>query len=192
MGLIYHINRMYLVEDRLENKILLHYMQIFTILKYSNLFDITFPKIINNYVSMIGDPIITFQKQLDCMLSTDEQRPLMIKRLIYSLLAPVFYFFQILILFSVLKSKNYFSRGSDASFLLSATIIMVYFLQSGYVNYLVSLLSCRKIGSKYYVLADITQECHTDSHNYYSFNFVFPAIGFWSILIPLSFIYLLI
>jgi hypothetical protein len=60
MGLIYYINRINLVEDRLENKILLHYMQIFTILKYSNLFDITFPKIINNYVSIIGDPIVTF------------------------------------------------------------------------------------------------------------------------------------
>jgi hypothetical protein len=32
MGMIYYVKRTNLVQDRLENKILLHYMQIFTIL----------------------------------------------------------------------------------------------------------------------------------------------------------------
>jgi hypothetical protein len=66
------------------------------------------------------------------------------------------------------------------------TLIFIFiYLQPSFVQALITLISCRDLGGKSYIVANVSNECYTTTYWGYSLVFVFPALLFWILLVPL-------
>ncbi len=63
----------------------------------------------------------------------------------------------------------------------------MFFFQPSIISTLVNIMTCRKIGDKNYVLADLTYECYTEEHTNYVFNLAVPFLLLWGIVYPIYF-----
>jgi hypothetical protein len=59
------------------------------------------------------------------------------------------------------------------------------------IDELISLISCRTIGSKRYVIADINIDCLSEQHVIFSIQMVLPLLIIWVMLISLTTIWYL-
>jgi hypothetical protein len=56
---------------------------------------------------------------------------------------------------------------------------------------LISLVSCRKIGDKYYIIANINFECYDEQYYYFLRILIIPLMIFWIIIFPSILFYIL-
>jgi hypothetical protein len=57
---------------------------------------------------------------------------------------------------------------------------------------IVTIISCRQIGTKSYILADITNECYNDEHKSYVFGLAVPSLILWGAVFPGMLLYYLL
>lgn len=110
-------------------------------------------------------------------------------RLILSLGLSFAYFIGFQILYSV------YALGSWTRFqsyvITNSYSFLILLLQPDLVSYMISILSCRKIGDSIYVLGNVNYECYTTDYYYYSVSLVLPALLAWSCALPLILVYAL-
>ncbi len=57
-------------------------------------------------------------------------------------------------------------------------------MQPSMISTIVTIISCRQIGTKSYILADITNECYDDVHKSYVFVIALPSLIIWGVVLP--------
>jgi hypothetical protein len=74
----------------------------------------------------------------------------------------------------------------NSNAIIWTTLIFIFiYLQPSFVEALITLVSCRDLGGKRYIVANVANECYTSSYWGYSLGFVIPSIIIWVLLIPL-------
>jgi hypothetical protein len=56
------------------------------------------------------------------------------------------------------------------------------------IESLVTVVSCRTIGDRKYVLADVTKDCYDNEHVFYILTLALPSLLLWGLLLPLYFL----
>ena len=68
--------------------------------------------------------------------------------------------------------------------LYTALIFLLIYIQNDIVYLLVSMVSCRNLGDKYYILANLTYDCYTEDYYSYLNKLILPFLLFWVIILP--------
>ena len=64
---------------------------------------------------------------------------------------------------------------------MCALNFLVFFFQPSIISELVKLISCRQIGNKRYVMADINFECYDNEHKTYILSLALPVLLIWGV-----------
>jgi hypothetical protein len=130
---------------------------------------------------------------MDCYSSnnTNSSYPIIYQRLLYSLLMPVILSVEIILIYFFLKKIKYFKLVTKISYLISGLVFLLFLLQPSMINTLIMIISCRIIGNKRYIMADISYECYGSLHLTYIFTMALPSILLWGFCFPLYFFYYL-
>ncbi|KAL4504851.1 hypothetical protein ABPG73_021698 [Tetrahymena malaccensis] len=171
---------------RYKVKIVLYFLQIVNSI---NRIELYIPSIFNYFIISFGSPSTSLSLQTQCILlkkpnSYEITIPLLYSQRIIVFLSPFLYFIGISSIHYLLISMKIVSRKSN--FLTTTFVLVCFFLQPNVIALIVSALSCRKIGNKFYVQADIQYECFDYYHSKFAYFFFIPAIIFW-LIVPLAF-----
>lgn len=113
----------------------------------------------------------------------DEKIPIIFIRALWSLLIPLFYGLALLIIYGTLLAISRIKHNKFFAF--NGLFFMLIFLESNVISRLVSIVSCRKIGSKSFTHNDSSYECYTNEHIRFSLYIVLPGMLIWIAIIPL-------
>lgn len=165
-------------------KILQNYLQIVGAIAS---FDLPIPQAIQTAPHATGEPIKQQLYSMDCVLiQIKTSVPFIYFRFLVGLSLPVLYiavYFLAAILFDIIKRKKI-----QFTIILSALLYYFIFLQPDIVHQILSILSCRKVAGKDYIIADMTQLCYTSTFYQYGFSILIPLLLFFMILAP-AFLY---
>jgi hypothetical protein len=56
------------------------------------------------------------------------------------------------------------------------------------IESLVTVVSCRTIGDRKYILADVTKDCYDNEHILYTLTLALPSLLLWGLALPLYFL----
>ncbi|KAL4432345.1 hypothetical protein ABPG74_011104 [Tetrahymena malaccensis] len=160
-------------------KFLMHFLQMSSIS-----FKLELPTSIDIFSVSIGTPIDAIKYSQDCksIFSTSDI-PAVYGRVIWSQIIAATYVLILGLIYYILVFTKNVSRNSYYKW--SAIIFIYLFLQPNITSGLISIMSCRSIGSRSYVLADITLQCNTYQHITFIAFLIVPLFIIWNILIPL-------
>ncbi|KAL4478693.1 hypothetical protein ABPG73_001908 [Tetrahymena malaccensis] len=166
-------------------KFIMHYLYISSIIKIQQF---QFPELIDFFRIQISSPIDSMRFVPDCYQSQFSMglKPVFIRQVISQVL-PVLYLsgmgliYLILIITKVTKFKK--------SIIISGLVFIFIFLQPNVNSSLISVSSCRSIGSQNYITDDISEKCLTQEHIVFLLSFCLPFFIIWSILIPTILLY---
>ncbi|KAL4474414.1 hypothetical protein ABPG72_010709 [Tetrahymena utriculariae] len=166
-------------------KIFMNYLQI---LSYSSNFGILSQQFVSTSLNIFGDPITMTVTTFDCLFKMSDKYPLWFNRIVTQLftiliicLLALFQQF-ISLLLSYKKREQAYKQFATT---MNTTFIFFYiFYQPSISKMLIQSLICIKIGSKYYLTADYSQECYDYYHLLYALIVVVPLIILFCFIIP--------
>ncbi|EWS73585.1 transmembrane protein, putative (macronuclear) [Tetrahymena thermophila SB210] len=163
-------------------KAMMNYMQIALLV---NTFEVELPEFLKILPEYVGQPISNFLYTLDCFLNdiANEDFPVVYIRTIWSLAMPFLYILGMGIIYFFLILCRFTKHSKQH--IISGLVFLIFFFQPSMISNLLRVMSCRKIDGKRYLLADITQNCYSQTHILYIFYICIPGIIMWGILIPL-------
>lgn len=168
------------------------YLSYFQIIKVITTFDLSIPSWLQQTPETVGEPVSSALYSFDCAIPqfTFNISYLYFK-LIFTLLIPIFYLVifggSFLLLAFIKGLKNHFS------YIYTVCLFILINYQPDIVQQLIEVLSCKKIGGKYYIQSDYNFECYTDEFYFFTLVLVIPALIFWVFLVPgLILIYLFV
>ncbi|EAR89018.3 transmembrane protein, putative (macronuclear) [Tetrahymena thermophila SB210] len=162
-------------------KILFNYLQIL-----SSSIDVynQIPNVIGTTFKIAGDPAQVTYTNLDCIYKDWIISELWFNRLIMQI-TQIFIITSIVLFYRILLDKR-----SRIFYKKKIYFIFLYFFyQPSIVKLLVSLCICKSIGTKVYMLNDLTQQCWTSEHIILSLGIIYPLTLVWCLGIPLIFLY---
>ena len=159
----------------------MHYLQLSGIV---NKLDIELPLIVEIIFSIpiwIGLPVDNLLYIMDCLLveiSDEDGIPIVFMRAIWTLVIPMVYVFCIgaVYMYAILTKKI----KHNLNYLYNGLCLLMVFLTPSEANILASVITCRDIGGKLYITADVAYPCYDTVHlkflgNYfYKFNNTIP------------------
>ncbi|KAL4504850.1 hypothetical protein ABPG73_021697 [Tetrahymena malaccensis] len=171
---------------RYKIKLLTYFLQIANSI---NRIELYIPSIFNYFILSFGSPSTSLSLQSQCLLlkqpnSHDFTIPLVYSQRIIAFLSPFLYFLGISLIYYLLTMLKLINNKNN--FLTTSFVLVCFFLQPDVIAIIVSALSCRKIGDKFYVQADVQHECFDQYHSKFVYFFFIPAIIFW-LIVPLIF-----
>ncbi|KAL4513025.1 hypothetical protein ABPG72_017710 [Tetrahymena utriculariae] len=177
-------------DTSLQFKIFIHYLQILSCLIQFGVFT---SNILIIPLNVFGDPISITTYSLDCLFNIDDKYPMWLNRIISQIFS--IFIISLLSVISILfinlkQYKNYketFRKLPQKSKMIQIYIYILY--QPSISKILIQSLMCTKIGEKYYLLSDYSQQCYDYYHKMYSLAIIFPLIIIWCFLIPLKLYY---
>jgi hypothetical protein len=112
--------------------------------------------------------------------------PVVYIRFMLEMAGPVLLFFIFLLKNKRLYQNNKMYRkiGLTSSFL----VIWILFMPSLFKS-MIGLVDCRRIGSKYYIQKDLTQECFTNDYIFYTTILILPSFLIFVVVVPLALVY---
>ncbi|EGR29345.1 hypothetical protein IMG5_157710, partial [Ichthyophthirius multifiliis] len=172
-------------------KALVNYLQI---TQFVNTFEYQLPSFMTFLPKYLGSPIKNILYSFDCYFtqqnSKKEVYPIVFVRNTWSLLVPIFYLVIIFIIYVVFVKIKLFKHRR--SYMINGFVFIIFFLQPNLTQVFLTMMSCRKIGIKKYILSDITYECYTDLHWKYIAIICFPGLFIWALFIPIFIIKIII
>ncbi|KAL4429435.1 hypothetical protein ABPG74_021022 [Tetrahymena malaccensis] len=169
-------------------KILINYLQVISIITTMN---IPLPRIIGNFITIIGSPSQQSQKNLDCLyiqMTKYIELPFLYAKFVFSQIQLGFI---CLLFFGLYRIYCLFmKRRFHLNHFITGLILIYYQNFSGIVQQLLGSISCRQIGYKRYVLDYPQYECD-QQHERYTLTILFPFLLLWAIVIPLLLLYFL-
>lgn len=72
--------------------------------------------------------------------------------------------------------------------MLFALNFLLFFFQPSIISEIVKIMSCRQIGNKRYVTADINYDCYDIEHLEYVLSLAVPFLFIWGVLFPIYFL----
>ncbi|EGR29144.1 hypothetical protein IMG5_161980, partial [Ichthyophthirius multifiliis] len=148
-------------------KAMLHYMQIAALI---NTFEVELPIFMTFFPQQIGTPVQNILFSFDCYLNKAQESkfPIVFVRTLWSLCVPLFYVI--------------------GSYSMSGLVFLIFFMQPNMIQNLLSVMSCREIDKKNYILSDISYSCYTDIHINYIIFICLPGLFLWLIALPAYFL----
>ncbi len=114
---------------------------------------------------ILGDPISAVENSFDCFTYENSRTiPIVYLRFIYSFLIQVIFAVEIIWIYFLLKYYNNLPFRKPICFLVSGIVFLFFNIQPSMISSLIAIISCRQIGNKSYIMADITNECYDDVH----------------------------
>ncbi len=132
--------------------------------------------------NVIGEPINSLKNSFDCLAIHNKNIKAIYLRCIWSLIIPLVYVFSLMVIYVALILMK--KATHKIFYVYNGLTFILMLMQPSVVSMLISILSCRVIGGKKYIMADITQTCYTEEHNIYIVSIVLPSLFIWGIMIP--------
>ncbi|KAL4475557.1 hypothetical protein ABPG72_009246 [Tetrahymena utriculariae] len=161
-------------------KILMNYFQLVVIIKN---FQINIPLPLINLPQTVSRPVDHAVNTLDCWVKDwKTDIPYVYFRLIVACIVPVFYFaFSMILYFFYIFLK----KQKPKKYILTSSIIFLFlYLQPDMIERTVSVIACRQIGNKDYMLGDLLYLCHTSEYKKYSYTIGFSLFFLFLIIVP--------
>ncbi|EWS75586.1 transmembrane protein, putative (macronuclear) [Tetrahymena thermophila SB210] len=170
-------------------KLFTNYIQIVSSIATFNL---SIPQGIFEFPQTVGSPTKQIQVQFDCIIrKTDIDIPIIYTRLIFSMLFPIFYMIifllGIFLLHCIRKEKKF-----DWFVVSTSAIFLIIYMQPDLVAQIIALMSCRTIGDTDYILSNVSFECYTEEHKYYTLILMFPLLLLWVLILPITLFVILV
>ncbi|KAL4430440.1 hypothetical protein ABPG74_013290 [Tetrahymena malaccensis] len=172
----------YLDTTNMNIKSMMNYMQL---AKLVNTFQVQLPSWLQILPQYLGSPIDNFLYTFDCYLNkiSSNKIPLIYLRTIWTLVMPVMYIIGMSLFYFIFVKLKW--TKFHKNHLISGLVFLIYFLQSNMVSNLLSVMACREIDNKKYILADITYLCYTKTHIQYIFAICIPGLLLWAVILPI-------
>ncbi|KRW99982.1 hypothetical protein PPERSA_05485 [Pseudocohnilembus persalinus] len=83
------------------------------------------------------------------------------------------------------KSDDFYQTGLTLSQIIIMVLVFLYInMQQSYIQMFIETISCEKISSYSYTLADSSLKCSSNEYNLYTTYFTGPLLCIWSFIIP--------
>ncbi|KAL4474413.1 hypothetical protein ABPG72_010708 [Tetrahymena utriculariae] len=166
-------------------KIFINYLQILSCLIYFQNFNHHFFAI---PVNILGDPIKVTVTSFDCLFKISDKYPLWLNRILTQLFSIIIIFLLALAVILIILLRSYKKRQQAIQKfpqMVKMSLIFIYiFYQPSISKILIQSMICIKIGSKFYLTSDYSQECYDYYHLLYSLTIIFPLIIIICFFVP--------
>ncbi|CAD8060588.1 unnamed protein product [Paramecium sonneborni] len=163
-----------------------NYLQIIASL---TTFRISIPTAFVSSMEVLGNPTQSMAYSLDCFLVTLATIDLLYFRMAWALLMPLFY--MIIFFFGYFTGVLMRIAPFKIGIIYTTFIYMFIYLQPTLVGGFISLLSSRTVSGIEWVQSNVSYQYYTDMHQYFIYIFIGPNLLLWSIILPLTFMYLI-
>ena len=178
--------------ERMSSIYLKIYLSYFQIIKAITSFNLSIPSWLEQTPETVGEPVSSALYSFDCAIPQfNFDISYLYFKLIFTLLIHIFY----LVIFGGSFLLFAFIRGvrNQFSYIYTVCLFILINYQPDIVQQLIEVLSCKKIGDKYYIQSDYNFECYTDEFYFFTLVLVIPALILWVFLVPgLILIYLIV
>ncbi|KAL4472074.1 hypothetical protein ABPG72_001072 [Tetrahymena utriculariae] len=158
------------------------------ILSISSQFGIFNQHLVSNSLNLFGDPTTMTVSSFDCLFKISDKYPLWLNRILTQLFSILFICLLTLTMLLISLILSYQKREKAyKQFPTTAKMTLIFFYifyQPSISKVLIQGLICIKIGSKYYLTSDYSQECYDYYHLLYSLVIIVPLIIIFCFLIP--------
>ncbi|EAS05130.2 transmembrane protein, putative (macronuclear) [Tetrahymena thermophila SB210] len=161
-------------------KILMNYFQLVVIIKN---FQINIPLPLINLPQTISRPVDHAVNTLDCWVKDwSTGIPYVYFRLIIACIVPAVYFALSMLLYFFYM---FLKKQKPKKYILTSSIIFLFlYLQPDMIERTVSVIACRQIGNKDYLLGDLLYLCHTQDYKKYSYTIGLSLFFLFLIIVP--------
>ncbi|KAL4474731.1 hypothetical protein ABPG74_001427 [Tetrahymena malaccensis] len=162
------------------SKVLIDFFQVLSFLNTFKLHQF----LIQNIQEGLGNPVQSLYYPYNCIHSKINNNFMLEFKLIQSIVMPFFFIALIMIISTVLK--YFFIRSISLQHHCINLILLIYFFMfPSTLQTMLSILSCRLIGQKLYILSDVQFECLTNSHKTLIYTYIIPSLIIWVLIAPL-------
>lgn len=146
-------------------------------------FDLPIPQAVTAVPDSTGQPVKQTLYSMDCLLTSARSAlPFIYFRFMIGLVLPITYvlaYAAVSYLLDIIKK-----RPLKPTILITAFIFQFVFLQPDLVLQMLSILSCRKVGSSYFMIADMNQKCYTTNFFKYGYTLILPILVLFMFGVP--------